>query len=69
MTETILKVEGMSCGHCVARVEKALESVEGVKDAKVSLEKKEAQVDYDPQNTDIGKMKEAVEEAGYQVKE
>jgi len=69
MTETILKVEGMSCGHCVARVEKALESVEGVKDARVDLEKKEAQVDYDPQNTDIGKMKEAVEEAGYQVKD
>jgi copper chaperone len=30
MTQEIIKVEGMSCGHCEMRVKKAVESVEGV---------------------------------------
>jgi len=39
-----LKVEGMTCGHCVMRVTKALEDVEGVKRAQVNLDKKSASV-------------------------
>jgi len=35
-----LSIEGMMCGHCVARVEKALKAVEGVSDIAVSLENK-----------------------------
>ena len=33
-----LKIEGMTCGHCVARVEKALAAVAGVSDVSVGLE-------------------------------
>ena len=40
----IIHVEGMHCEHCASRVEKALCSIEGVKSAKVNLEKKEAVV-------------------------
>lgn len=65
MTETKLRIEGMSCGHCVARVEKALKSLEGVKTAAVSLEKKEAKIEYDESKTDLEGFKKAVEEAGY----
>ena len=36
----ILKVEGMTCGHCKAAVEKALKAVDGVEDAVVSLEER-----------------------------
>lgn len=40
MKTYILSVEGMMCGHCTARVEKALRAVEGVADVEVSLEEK-----------------------------
>ncbi|MCM1289671.1 MAG: heavy metal translocating P-type ATPase [Corallococcus sp.] len=42
-----LHVEGMMCGHCVARVEKALKAVDGVKEVFVSLEEKCALVTTD----------------------
>ena len=46
MKET-LKIDGMTCDHCVMHVTNALESVEGVEKAKVSLKKKEALVKFD----------------------
>ncbi len=38
-SEIVIKIEGMSCGHCKAAVEKALEEVAGVTSAVVNLEK------------------------------
>ncbi len=58
-------VEGMSCGHCSARVEKALNAIEGV-EAKVDLEAKTAFVTADEGITDQ-QLKNAVEDAGYDV--
>ncbi len=66
MSKKIL-VEGMSCGHCSARVEKALNDIEGVS-AKVDLEKKTAFVDLSADVSDET-LKKAVEDAGYEVKE
>ena len=40
-------VIGMSCGHCQAKVEKALKSLHGVYTAIVDLEDGEAEVDFD----------------------
>lgn len=60
-----LHVEGMSCGHCSARVKNALEELKSVKRAEVDLEKKEAVVTG--KNLDAAELKRAVEEAGYQV--
>lgn len=59
-------IEGMSCEHCAARVEKALKELEGVKKVKVNLKKKNAELQSD---TDLSseKVKAAVEDAGYQV--
>lgn len=58
-------VEGMSCGHCSARVEKALNAVEGV-EAKVDLEAKTAFVNVSEGIADEV-LKKAVEDAGYEV--
>ncbi len=69
MAEEIIKIEGMSCGHCQATVEKAISSVTGVKQVKVNLEDKNAVVDYNPSETDIKALKAAVDEAGYTVVE
>lgn len=44
MANIVLKIEGMSCMHCVGRVDKALKALEGVQSVEVSLEKNEAVV-------------------------
>ena len=61
----LLTIEGMSCGHCSARVEKALNALEGV-NAKVDLKAKTATVEL---SAEIGDdvLKAAVEDAGYEV--
>lgn len=60
-----MTIEGMSCGHCSARVEKALNGIEGVK-AKVDLEAKTAFIELDSEVGD-DVLKKAVEDAGYEV--
>lgn len=67
MTKTMI-VEGMSCGHCTARVQKALEAVEGVTSVEMSLEEKSAVVVLDREVPEEA-LKEAVTEAGYEVVE
>lgn len=62
--EQILKIEGMSCGHCVDHVESALKGVEGVTKVEVSLEDKQALVTTDP-DVKVETLKEAVTNAGY----
>lgn len=63
--EKIISIEGMSCEHCVKAVTNALKEVDGVEDVRVSLEAKNAVVKGE--NLDENKLKEAVEEAGYDV--
>lgn len=60
------RVEGMSCMHCVHHVKEALTELEGVKDAKVSLESKTAVVDSENEIA-FDTIKAAVEEVGYEV--
>ncbi len=64
MTTTI-SIEGMMCGHCQARVEKALKEVPGVTEVTVSLENKNAVVTGD---ASVEALKQAVVDAGYEVK-
>ncbi len=61
----IIEIKGMSCGHCQASVEKALNAIEGV-EAKVDLKRNIATVDL---KTDINDetLKNAVIDAGYEV--
>lgn len=61
---TQLKIDGMTCGHCVAGVTKALQAVPGVERAEVSLAEGRASVAHDG-NLDPKALIEAVEEEGY----
>ena len=65
--EVVLGIEGMSCMHCVGKVEKGLKALDGVLSAEVNLEGKEAKVRYDPAKTSPDAVKRAVTESGYQV--
>ncbi|MFH0823940.1 MAG: heavy-metal-associated domain-containing protein [Pseudomonadota bacterium] len=61
-----IKIEGMSCNHCVAAVTKALDSVDGVKDLTVDLKKGEA-VFSETKPVDDAELKRAVEKAGFSI--
>ena len=61
-----LKIKGMMCGHCEARVKQALESIEGVEEAKVSHEAGTAVVILSAP-VDEKFMKQNVEKEGYKV--
>ncbi|MFZ3109907.1 MAG: heavy-metal-associated domain-containing protein [Rectinemataceae bacterium] len=61
----LLKIEGMSCGHCVMHVQSALEDVAGVKSAKVDLLERSAMVEGENLNDQA--LRAAVADAGYKV--
>jgi copper ion binding protein len=67
MAKKTLKIQGMTCNHCVMRVSKALKAVPGVQDAQVDLEKGEASVTFDEAKATQEIMSKAVVEAGYKV--
>ncbi|MBI2889612.1 MAG: heavy-metal-associated domain-containing protein [Nitrospirae bacterium] len=63
-----LKVEGMTCDACEKHVKKALDKVEGVKDAKVEVKAKKAIVTYDVEKTNPDAIAKAITDAGYEAK-
>ena len=64
MKKTII-IEGMSCDHCIMHVKKELESLDGVENLNVEVGK----AVIEGANLDDKLLVEAVEEAGYTVKE
>ena len=64
--ETVIKVEGMMCGHCKATVEKVCKAVPGVQDAVVDLQAKTVTVTG---SADAEALKQAIRDADYQVVE
>ncbi|MFD2613412.1 copper ion binding protein [Paenibacillus gansuensis] len=62
-----LQVQGMSCGHCVQSVEKAVKELGA--EAKVDLAGGSVTVDYDENGITVEAIKEAIEEQGYDVAE
>ena len=64
--EKTMNIEGMMCAHCEAAVKKALEGLDGVKEAKVSHEAGTAVVDMDKAVSD-DVLKKAVEDKDYKV--
>lgn len=61
-----IKINGMSCNHCVMAVTKALSEIDGIKDVTVDLSTGEASfVEEKPVDMDI--VKKNIEKAGYKV--
>ncbi|MCL6593339.1 MAG: copper ion binding protein [Alicyclobacillus sp.] len=65
MTTATIPVKGMTCSGCVNSVTKALKGVEGVQEAIVDLQGQKATVTFDESKTSVAKLKEAIEDAGY----
>ncbi|HEY6000415.1 MAG TPA: copper ion binding protein [bacterium] len=66
-TTAVVKIEGMSCGHCVMRVEKGVTALVGVKKVKVDLAKKEGTFVFDPAKTTVEAIKAKINEIGYKA--
>ncbi|MDD5476066.1 MAG: heavy metal-associated domain-containing protein [Syntrophales bacterium] len=61
-----ITIKGMSCGHCVAAVTKALEGIEGVTDVNVDLENGEATfTEAIPVSLEV--VRDRIRKAGYEV--
>ncbi|MGH8762204.1 MAG: heavy-metal-associated domain-containing protein [Nitrosospira sp.] len=65
-TET-MRIEGMTCMGCVNSVKNVLEKLPGVRSAEVSLEQKQATIQYDAASTNVNQFKHAIEDAGFEV--
>ena len=62
--EALIKVEGMMCPHCKARVESVCKAIAGTVDAVVDLEAKQVTVTG---NAALAELKKAIVDAGYEV--
>ena len=67
-TTAILNVEGMSCSHCENSVKKSVGSLDGVDSVQVDLKGKKVTVEYDAGRVDVQKIRETIEDQGYDVK-
>ena len=68
MQTTQIKVEGMTCGGCVASVKRARQQIEGVQQVDVSLEQAQARVEYDPARVNESALRAAIEDAGFDAR-
>jgi len=59
-----LQVEGMSCGHCVSRVTKAVQAVDDSAKVDVDLKSRTVRINT---SADLNKVTSAINEAGYPV--
>ena len=68
MTEITFGIDGMSCNGCVKTVTQALQSVAGVESAQVSLADARATVRFDDTRTRPETVRQAVIDAGFDVR-
>lgn len=67
MQTEIVKIQGMTCMGCVNSVKNVLEKLPGVSSTDVSLEQKQATIQYDATTTNVNQFKNAIEDAGFEV--
>ncbi len=65
---TTLRASDLSCPSCVAKIEKVLQAVDGVSDAKVHFETGRIVVNHNPETAPKDALVSAVASAGYQAK-
>lgn len=65
--EQTFKVEGMSCASCVARVEKSISKIEGIKNVSVNLATEKATFEIDNNLASLTQVEKAIEDAGYKI--
>jgi copper chaperone len=67
MENITLNVNGMSCGHCVKAIEGSVGELTGVESVKVHLDAGKVDVEYNPSEVSLEKIKETIDDQGYDV--
>jgi copper chaperone len=67
MQTVTIGIKGMTCGGCVASVQRVLKTLKGVSKVDVSLQKHQATIDYVPEEVDPPRLRAAIEGAGFEV--
>lgn len=67
MAELTIPVEGMTCGGCVASIERALRAVDGVTQVAAVLSPGQVKVSYEPARVETDDLVQAITDAGYDV--
>ncbi|MGI6452247.1 MAG: copper chaperone CopZ [Syntrophomonadaceae bacterium] len=62
-----INVAGMSCMHCVKAVKDAVGALPGITKVEVDLEGNQVTVSYDTEKVSMQKIKDTIEDTGYQV--
>lgn len=65
--KAVLKVKGMSCGHCVKAVEESVGKMTGVNAVSVDLQAATVAVDFESSQTSVQQISETIEDQGYDV--
>jgi len=66
-SDTILKVSGMACNHCKAAVEKAVGVLPGISKVEANVQEGKVEIAYDPSKLSLEDIRQAIEDAGYDV--
>jgi copper chaperone len=67
MEKMTFNVKGMSCGHCINSIEGSVGELSGVTTVKVNLDSGTVSVEFNPNEVTIDKIKETIDDQGYDV--
>ena len=67
MGNITLKVEGMSCGHCVNKIEGSVGELAGVSQVNVKLDDAQVEVSFNESQVSLDTIKETIKDQGYEV--
>ncbi len=67
MTQISLKVEGMTCQHCVQTITDSLKKITGLNTVDVDLNKKEVGVEYNEDETSLQEISDKIIEVGFEL--
>ena len=67
MKQESVKIEGMTCQHCVQTITEALKKIPGLDSVTVDLDKKEVDVKFDENETSLQEITGKIVEAGFEL--
>ena len=67
MRQETIKVEGMTCQHCVQTITDALNNITGLNTVNVDLVKKEVSVKFNENETKLQKISDKIIEVGFEL--
>ena len=69
MKQELIKVEGMTCQHCVQTITKSLKKISGLNFIAVNLDNKEVRVRFDENETNLQEITKKIVEVGFELPE